>query len=402
MSELEYGSIEWWYQTVDVEVLQEIIDRFAKILNCGVVLSTSAGLPITRPSNFTEFCTRMRETEEGRDLCRRSDAAGARDGMEKGKIRIYRCHAGLIDMALPIVIEGRLAGVLLCGQVKLRRYSREEAQILAKEGWGVRSSSEELLDLFLDAPVVERESIDQGGELLKLIASHVVELCERRLAEKKLLVKDLILMKEKYDKQSLERNLKISQIKALRHQLNPHFMFNTLNAIVRLAMFEDAPETEQMAYRFSQYLRYVLRKQSREELVPLSGELSCVEHYLSINKVRFSDRFDFTLEASDGAKEVRVPFMILQPVVENAIVHGMEPSVYSCKLFVRADIISERLVVFIDDTGVGFDTGAFDPGVGVKNVIDRLKLHYGDRAKLSWVSVKGEGSSFKIDLPIQI
>ncbi|MCF4112797.1 MULTISPECIES: PocR ligand-binding domain-containing protein [Dethiosulfovibrio] len=401
MEELEYGSLEWWHQTVNIGVLQEILDRFAQILNCGTVLTTALGVPITTPSNFTRFCRLMRSTEEGRRLCWESDAAGGRAGLEQGKVRIYRCHAGLIDMALPVVIEGRLAGVVLCGQVKLRHYTRQEVEELAGVGWQNLSNRDELLDLFMEAPVVPREVIDQGGELIKLVSSHVVELCERRLAEKKLLVKDLVLMREKCDKQSLERNLKISQIKALRHQLNPHFMFNTLNAIVRLAMFEDAPETEALAYRFSQYLRYVLRRQSREELVPLAGEVECVEHFLSINKIRFSDRFDFDLHVDPGTRDVRVPFMILQPLVENAIVHGVEPSTDRCHLSVDASIEEGSLVVTVSDDGVGFDCSNFSPGVGVSNVMERLDLHYGKEGCLRWSSCPGDGSRFEVTMPLR-
>ncbi|MDD4365320.1 MAG: PocR ligand-binding domain-containing protein [Synergistales bacterium] len=400
MSEVAFGSLEWWQQVVDIEMLQEIIDRFAASLQCGAVLTTMEGEPVTRPSNFTSFCRKVRETREGRTRCFRSDAEGGRKGLEVGNLQIYHCHTGLIDMAIPLIVEGRLVGILLLGQVKVRNYSRDEAEELARTLWDFSPDPDGLVERFLQVPVVDEERINSGGSLLRLVASHVVTLCERRLTERRLLQKGIALMKEQMDRESLERNLKQNQLRNLHRQLNPHFVFNTLNTISRLAMFEGASQTRQLTIQLAEYLRYVLRKQSQEELVPLAQELECIGHFLEIYKVRFGERLSFSIEATAEAGRVRVPFMVLQPLVENAVVHGIEPSLDSGVLEVSCRLDEGYLVVRIADNGVGCDMDHLQAGLGIANVRERLQLHFGDDIVVAIKSAAGRGTTVEVRLPV--
>lgn len=400
LTELAYGSLEWWQQVVDIDMLQEIIDRFATSLQCGAVLTTTEGEPVTQPSNFTAFCRKVRLTREGRMRCFRSDAEGGRKGLEMGNFHIYRCHTGLIDMAIPLIVEGRLVGILLLGQVKVRHYSRDEAEELARTRWDFSTDPEDLIERFLQVPVVDEEQINSGGALLRLVASHVVTLCERRLTERRLLQKGIALMKEQMDRESLERNFKLSQARNLHRQLNPHFVFNTLNAISRLAMFEGATQTQKLTIQLAEYLRYVLRKQSQEELVPLSQELECIGHFLEIYQVRFGDRLTFSVEASPEALKVRLPFMVLQPLVENAVVHGIEPSLGPGDIAVCCRVDGDRLHVRIVDNGVGCDGAHLQSGLGIANVRERLELHFGDAVSLDIDSLPGEGTAVNVTLPV--
>ncbi|WP_423232934.1 sensor histidine kinase [Aminirod propionatiphilus] len=400
LTEVAYGSLEWWQQVVDVDMLQEIIDRFATSLQCGAVLTTTEGEPITKPSNFTSFCLKVRETREGRRRCFQSDAQGGKKGLGVGNFQTYRCHCGLIDTAIPLIIEGRLVGVLLVGQVKVRHYTREEAEELARMRWDFSPDPDDLVERFLKVPVVDEERVSSGGALLRLVASYVVTLCERRLTERSLLQKGIALMKEQMDRESLERNLKQSQARNLHRQLNPHFVFNTLNTISRLAMFEGADQTRQLTVQLAEYLRYVLRKQSQEELVPLAQELECIGHFMEIYKVRFGDRLSFSVEATAEASRVRVPFMVLQPLVENAVVHGIEPSLDPGVLEVSCRIAGGRLVMRVADNGVGCDVDHLQAGLGIANVRERLQLHFGDDVVVAMESAPGRGTTVEVRLPL--
>lgn len=403
MIEAPYGSPEWWESVVDLDMLQQVVDRFAKVLKCGAVLTTTDGIPITEPSSFSEFCGYVRSSEKGRTLCRMCDAKGGKMALENGMNKIYRCHAGLIDMAVPILVDGRAAGTILCGQVKLREFSLEEVQELANTCWDFIDEIErpELMELFMSCPVVDKERLHSGMGTLQMVASQIVSICEKKLIETKLLEKGLALMQEKYDNQALERSLKTSQVKALQHQLNPHFMFNTLNTIARLAMFEDAPQTQELAMGFSQYLRYVLRKQSKNELVDLKLELENVEHYLKIFKVRFDNRFDYKIMADQATEGIKVPFMILQPLVENAIVHGVEPSLEHCDIFIETELTDSSLQITVRDTGEGFESDNIQEGVGMKNIRERLTLHYGYEASVQVNSSRGHGTSVMLSIPMK-
>jgi LytS/YehU family sensor histidine kinase len=166
-------------------------------------------------------------------------------------------------------------------------------------------------------------------------------------------------------------------------------------------MFEDAPQTQELAMGFSQYLRYVLRKQSKNELVDLRLELENVEHYLKIFKVRFDNRFDYRIMASPGTEEIKVPFMILQPLVENAIVHGVEPSLEHCDIFIETELINSSLEIIVRDTGEGFESDRIEEGVGMKNIRERLTLHYGYEASVQVNSSRGQGTSVVLSIPMK-
>ena len=123
----------------------------------------------------------------------------------------------------------------------------------------------------------------------------------------------------------MEHALHRAQLKALRNQINPHFLFNSLNCIARLALFEAAKKTMEMTEQLADYLRYTLQEQSEHGLVCFGEELQCVRSYLAIYRVRFGDRLSFSVEEDPEVRECLVPFMMLQPLVENALIHGLEP-----------------------------------------------------------------------------
>ena len=398
---LSPGSLAWWEQVAEIARLQEIQDRFAKIMKVGAIITTTDGIPVTQPSNFTPFCLAIREFPEGRCRCYESDAAGGRRSREVGRTFAYRCPHGLLDMASPIIVEGGMVGVLLCGQVLLERYSTPEVEGIAQRDWAFAPGhlADPLIDLFLHVPVVDHHAVRDSMDLLHLVASHIVGLCERHLTERRLLQKGISLIQEQRHKEALERSLKLSQVKALRSQLNPHFMFNTLNSIARLALFENAPRTQDLTVQFSEYLRYVLHRQAHGELVPLRMELDCIRRYLAIYGVRFGDRLRARIEAGEGTEELLVPFMLLQPLVENALSHGIEPLPQGGEILIRTALERGFLVVEVADDGVGFDAEGAHRGVGMANVEERLRLHYGEAARFEVDSAFGHGTRIRVVLP---
>ncbi|WP_300524482.1 PocR ligand-binding domain-containing protein [Aminiphilus sp.] len=398
---MQHGSLAWWEQVAEIARLQEIQDRFAKIMRVGAIITTNDGKPVTSPSNFSSFCLKVRTFSEGRARCWESDADGGRRSLEAGHSFAYRCRNGLLDMASPIIVEGRMVGILLCGQVLLKKYSRTEVEEIADKEWPFARGrdQEALIENFLSVSVVNEQAIRDAMDLLHLVASHIVGLCERHLTERRLLQRGITLIHEQRNKEALERNLKLAQVRALRSQLNPHFMFNTLNSIARLAFFEEAPRTQDLTLQFAEYLRYVLRKQSQGELVPLGMELDCIRRYLEIYQVRFGERLRSHVEALHGSEELLVPFMFLQPIVENAIIHGIEPLPQGGEVRISCWVDKKHLVVEVTDNGVGCTPSSIEEGVGLENVQERLKLHYGEIARLRVESAPGKGTSVRIALP---
>jgi hypothetical protein len=180
----------------------------------------------------------------------------------------------------------------------------------------------------------------------------------------------------------LEAQLARAQLDALRMQLHPHFLFNTLNAITALVR-DDPSGAEDMVTRLSDLLRLALDKSDAAD-VPLREELEFVRKYLDIQCVRFGDRLEVNMDIDPETLDVPVPTFILQPIVENAVRHGLQAEQRQCRVRVVSKREGDMLVLEVHDTGPGLDRAASGParrGIGIANTRARLEQVYGPRAQ---------------------
>jgi two-component system, LytTR family, sensor kinase len=199
-----------------------------------------------------------------------------------------------------------------------------------------------------------------------------------------------------------QMRLNEARLAALSSQINPHFLFNTLNSVASLIRL-DPEQARQMIYRLSKILRRLLRQQ--ENLISLGEELSFIDDYLSIEMVRFGAKLRFVKEVDADCRDLLVPSMLLQPLVENSIRHGLAGKVDGGTIRVRARREGNRLHILVEDDGIGIPEAKlarlFEQGIGVNNVNERLKVLYGDSYKM-WIDSRvGEGTSTGIEIPEQ-
>ena len=199
----------------------------------------------------------------------------------------------------------------------------------------------------------------------------------------------------KINRQSL---LQETSLKALRNQINSHFLFNTLNLISRSAYFEGAPQTIQLIDATTDMLRYSLYK--TEDAVNIQDELSFAETYIFIQRMRFVDHLSFELLVDDDLPNILVPSFIIQPLIENAIMHGTYSKPEPCRILTAILKMEHSLLILVEDNGTGVEKDVipsllskdFSPpegsrGIGLKNVRDRIRLFY-NRMILSLYIVK--------------
>jgi two-component system LytT family sensor kinase len=205
---------------------------------------------------------------------------------------------------------------------------------------------------------------------------------------------------KKLEQQQLRLNE--ARLAALSRQINPHFLFNTLNSVASLIRVHPE-EARQVVYKLSKILRRLLRQQ--DNLTPLGEELSFIEDYLSIEMVRFGDKLRFENDVDPSTRDLLVPSMLLQPLVENSVRHGLSSKVGGGTVRVRSRLAGERLEVVVEDDGVGITEAKlatlFEQGIGVSNVNERLKVLFGDDYKMWIDSRPGEGTSTGIEIPEQ-
>jgi two-component system LytT family sensor kinase len=196
----------------------------------------------------------------------------------------------------------------------------------------------------------------------------------------------------------LSGQLAEARLSALRMQLHPHFLFNSLNAITVLVRDQRTELATRMLELLSDVLRQVLRTDRPHE-VAVSEELQLVQQYLAIEQVRFSDRLEVRFEIDDAVLNAAVPRFILQPLVENALRHGV--SVHSDRVVVEIGVrrTGDRLQLWVRDDGPGIDASAAGRGVGLENTRQRLQTLYGDAATFVLQPAEGGGAIARVDLP---
>jgi LytS/YehU family sensor histidine kinase len=181
-----------------------------------------------------------------------------------------------------------------------------------------------------------------------------------------------------------EKQAAEAQLRLLQGQIEPHFLFNTLANVISL-IDHDAPKARQMLESFTDYLRGSLAS-LRQEQATLGSELGVVQTYLDLLKTRMDDRLQFSIECDDVLRGTPLPALLLQPLVENAVHHGLEPKVEGGQVRVTAHVQAATLVIAVADDGLGLDalprrkSGA---GMALNNLRERLRAHYGSAASLT-------------------
>ena len=173
----------------------------------------------------------------------------------------------------------------------------------------------------------------------------------------------------------LESLLSQAQLLSLKMQLHPHFLFNTLNGIVALTREGNNDGAVKMLLGLSRMLRYALDSSGRQE-VPLSEEIDFLRLYVDVERMRFPDRFDVRMNISEEVKNAMVPSLVLQPLVENAIRHGVGPRIASGSVAISADREGDELIVKVEDDGVGLPSDGVTDGIGLRNTRSRLAQLY--------------------------
>jgi two-component system LytT family sensor kinase len=198
-----------------------------------------------------------------------------------------------------------------------------------------------------------------------------------------------------------EQLLMQARVEALANQINPHFLFNTLTSISSL--IRSQPETARLLIvKLSGLLRRLLRHQ--EHFVTLREELAAIDEYLDIERVRFGPALVVDKQIDETSLDIIVPSMILQPIVENSIKHGLGRKVGEGRVTIRAARRAGHIVIEVLDNGVGMSGEQLDlnsprRGIGLRNVNERLRVIYGANYELKLQSVVGEGTSARIEIP---
>jgi nitrate/nitrite-specific signal transduction histidine kinase len=323
------------------------------------------------------------------------------EAMDSGEER-YQNLVGRLTNLRSLTIGGLVLFALLFG-LAAAAFSASVAGPIHR----LALASERIAAGELDVPEIKAATGDEVeilahsfNTMSRSIRSMVEDLRGKAELEKQLREEERELMEK-------ERALREAQFISLQDQIQPHFLFNALNTIARTALFENAAKTEELSLALGRLFRYALS--APESMVAIKDELSIVEEYLAFQSLRFGDRLKWTTKAQPSSQNIHIPRFTIQPFVENAVRHGIEPCEEGGSVEIEVHRKGRRLSIVIRDTGVGMEIPARKrssgtgnhriEGIGINNVRKRLELRYGKEARLVLESGKGKGTAVHIFLP---
>mgnify|MGYP000338073346 CR=1 FL=1 len=248
------------------------------------------------------------------------------------------------------------------------------------------------------------ENKDEMGELVQAFnkMKHATEGHINTLKEKNEIAERL--HKEELGRIEMEKRLDAARLELLKSQINPHFLFNTLNTLKWIATLNHVTPVSHGIDALSSLLQSTLIK--KDELIPFDDELRNLKNYCDIQQLRYAGRFEMEYQIEDAAGYWTVPRFILQPLVENSILHGTADEDDFVTITVRATVSENLLTIHISDTGCGFDPSAIKEknserfsGIGLSNVDERMRLHYGNEYGLTIESAPGTGTQCILRIP---
>lgn len=389
------------------DFIERFQDSFAFATGFGVVFTDQQGNHIGSGSNFSPFCQQINKTRHGADCCAHTNRNAIQMAIKTQRPSIYICHAGLVNIEIPLTFEGEYIGAFTAGQVLCSDENAYPKDILsAPYPW---LETEDARQKFQQIKVLTKQQIEATAVSLENIANYIIQTAMYNLLQEKLIAEQERRLEYERKQLEMEHQLKLAELDALQKQVTPHFIFNVLSSVSRLISMGSCDSARNILDSFSRMLRYRLSDTTSN--ITLAQELDYVENYLKIQKHRFSDRLEFEIMCEEEAADLELPWFSLQPLVENAIEHGLLPLEYGGLLKIICRQIGEDVHIQISDDGTGMSTekmqevsqrmfGEADSKsnlhVGMRNAYRRLKLLFEDRLDFSVESQPDSGTMVSI------
>ncbi|MBM7854160.1 sensor histidine kinase YesM [Desulfohalotomaculum tongense] len=324
--------------------------------------------------------------------------------LKLGERNRFTCRYGLVNIILPVDINNQTVGYIVGGQVYLTDSEYQKYLIdimtIAKDK---KLKCEFIAKSIAAIKTIEENKIDIHEQLCNHIAKNISYEFSKSINNT-----DSTIARLSIEKEILEKKIIDLEAKNMSLVINPHFLFNTLNTIARIAYFEKSHTTEELIYCLSDLLRYNLKQD--DELHTIGAEIDNVEKYLYIQKIRYKDRLEYEIDIADHIKPHRIPNMIIQPIVENALIHGITPKRDGGKIKIYAEKYKNDINIFVMDNGNGFPKEVLQNlhkledkrKIGFRSTDKRLKRYFGERYGLKIAKSDYSGSTVIISIPTKL
>lgn len=393
------------------EFREQFQDSFAYATGFGVVFVDLDGKHIGEGSNFTPYCAEINKTSEGASYCAETNRRAIELAIRTKKPCIYVCHAGLVNIEVPLTYNGEYIGAFTAGNVlcsDMNSYPRNTE--LNSIPW---LETEESKEYFSKIKVLTKQQIDSTATALENMTNYIIQSIMYNKLQEKLAEEHKKTLEYEKIQIEMEHQLKLAKLDALQKQVTPHFIFNVLGSISRLISLENYSVAKNMLDSFSDMLRYSLSNLTTN--ITLEQELNYIQNYLVIQKIRFSDRLKYIIDCDNDILNLKIPYFSLQPLIENALEHGLLSQLNGGELKLTCSSNNDNYLIQIVDNGKGMSENQLldiksriyeignpnnNKHVGIKNSYNRFKLMFEDRLTYTIESKLGEGTGITIRISL--
>lgn len=381
-------------------IASNLYARYSGILslsNISLFLTDTNGEILLEFIPSPEFCTNVCHARGG---CVCPDYSAHFESDFEGS---FVCRYGMENILIPIKAEDQTLGYIGGMQVYLPDTEYQKYMIDVQSLKNEKTPEPEAIaKAIASIKTVESNRIQMHEQLCSHIAKNIsLDLSESFSHDNSDVTRLSI------EKEILEKKIIDLEAKNMSLVINPHFLFNTLNCIARIAYFEQSHTTEELIYCLSDLLRYNLKQD--DQMHTIGSEIDNIEKYLYIQKVRFKNRLEYEINIPDEIKPYRIPNMVIQPIVENALIHGITPKRDGGKISIFAEEADDKIIISVMDNGNGFSKEVLEKiqqsdhnsGLGFRSTDNRLKQYYGKGYGLNIIKSDFSGSTVTITIPNQ-
>ncbi|SCM83763.1 putative Histidine kinase [uncultured Sporomusa sp.] len=388
---------------IDYQALGDILSKFSDVIGMGLSILDYNGELIMRTRNYPDFCNLLSDnsssnycTSKIQEACRQIDCFD--------KPYLFKCCNDIMSIIIPIYSGNQVFGYIICGQVFLKKVDEGVARKNMKYLSGRFHIPEaQLLRLYSQIRLELKNRLYLSAEAMRTVASCITDMVASAKRQKELDSSKMSIIEEQIAKAKLEKALREADLKLLQSQIQPHFLFNTLNTIAQMAYVDGAERVANLVWNLSDLLRYTLKK--NEQLVPLSEELKILNSYLQIQLSRFGDRLKIDLDVQEALENFLIPSMLLQPLAENAIIHGFEGEVRQGNIKITIGAVENYIHCTIQDDGIGFDPANKKDSphgcnnIGLSSVKNRLQYYFNNNYTFEIKSKPQAGTTVSLSFP---
>jgi two-component system LytT family sensor kinase len=389
--------------TLDINGLTRILHGFLALTGIPIDFLDPKGYPIIEQEPTNRFCEMIRSHPEGRKRCVGSLPFDRLNLSDNPRLFMELCHACVGHLGMPVMVGGTCIGFVTSSQLMFKQPDKEDldAMLISISDLDL-ATPEDLISAYTEIPVIPPSKCMVAIEFVRFVSEYIAGIilygkAQASLAEKGEKIRELERLTAE-----MEQFLREAEMRDLQARVKPHFLFNSLNIISRLIMFEQKDQALDAVYSLSSLLRCSLGH--KDTLITLEEEIKYVNDYVKIMNYRFGERVRTTIYVNEEVVTALVPPFCIQTVVENCYTHGFSGKLEG-SIAVRADCEGDQVRIEVKDNGVGMCREQLSlvstdldisrqsrSGTGLKNVHRRLVLSFGPSHGLRIESQEGIGT----------